>query len=106
VNPQLVRNFRVIISLQTVVILLLASSAWMAGYVGRQRLVEASRAACERGKLDSAANAAGWRIAQRARLADGQYAVARNYDRIASDLETRSKIDCERAYPSAKLIQF
>lgn len=75
-----------------------------AGYEGRKDLVNSQRAGCKRGKLDRGANAAGWRIAQSARMADNQFAVAARYSQIAGGLEERSRIDCAKAYPKASII--
>ena len=72
-----------------------------AGYEGRKDLVKSQRAGCERGKLDRSANAAGWRIAEGARQASGDYVVAAEYNIIAIGLEDRSKIKCKEAYPKA-----
>jgi Tfp pilus assembly protein PilO len=98
-------------------------------YQGRQNLVTAQRAGCERAKLDREANAQGWRAAEAARLEslaqdlDISYATAqtlveqdpksndppdlvaaRKYNKIASGQEKRSKIDCAQAFPDASLI--
>jgi hypothetical protein len=95
-------------------------------YAGRVDLVNASRTACARGKLDRGANAKGWRTAQTARekslaeelhISDEAVAklikvdpspsdppdlvAARNYDSIASGLEKRSRIDCTVVFPNA-----
>lgn len=98
-------------------------------YAGRVDLVKAQRTGCERGKLDRTANAEGWRAAEAARLASlskqmhisiddawGLVAQPRQpndppdliaawkYDRIAHGLEVRSRIPCDKAYPSASLL--
>lgn len=95
-------------------------------YVGREDVVKSQRKGCERGKLDREANAEGWRAAERVRLAtfaNQEHLVveeaqvwldepsrpddppdliaARRYNRIATGLEVRSKIDCAKAYPKA-----
>lgn len=72
-------------------------------YQGRKEVVTSQRAGCKRGKLDRGANATGWRIAQAARAADKQFAVAARYSIIAAGLETRSRIDCAKAYPKASI---
>jgi hypothetical protein len=74
------------------------------GYEGRKTLVKAQRAGCERGKQDRMANARGWRIAEGARRADGQIAVANHYKEIAEGLEARSRTICSEAYPKASII--
>lgn len=74
-------------------------------YQGRVSTVKNQRAACERSKLDREANAAGWRIAQAARLADGQFKVAHKYSQIAGGLELRSRIPCTRAFPKAQVFE-
>jgi len=83
------------------------SSAFLAivtGWVGRSDLRNSQVAGCERGKLDRKANSEGWRIAEAARRADGQFAVAAKYERIADGLEERARIDCEERYPPPSLI--
>lgn len=76
-----------------------------AGYQGRKALVTSQQVGCERGKKDRAANARGWRQAQKARKADGDYAVARTYGNIALGLEKRSVIVCKDVFPNAKVFQ-
>jgi hypothetical protein len=75
-----------------------------ANYQGRVALVDAQRKGCERGKLDREANATGWRTAQAARLASGQFAVAKKYGEIAAGQEARSKLDCNVIFPDAEVI--
>lgn len=97
-------------------------------YEGRADLVTASRLACERGKLDRATNARGWRTAETARLSalaetehltvaeaklfislppeKGEFpdlVAARRYDELASDLEARtgSHLNCHKVFPKA-----
>jgi len=91
----------------TIIAISTVSSAFLAtviGWVGRSELRNSQVAGCERGKLDREANAAGWRIAQAARLADGQFAVAKKYGQIAAGLEQRARIDCEKRYPAPSII--
>lgn len=76
---------------------------WLS-YEGRTTLVEQSRAACERGKLDRLSNAEGWRIAEEARRAEGEEVVAARYEALAEDLEARGRINCNEAFPKAGLI--
>lgn len=73
-------------------------------YAGRADVVTAQRKGCKRGKLDRNANAEGWRQAEAARRASGQFKVANTYARIASGLEARSRIECDKVYPSAGLL--
>lgn len=97
---------------QKLAILILATLAlqlFMIGYVfyanyqGRVDTVKNQRAGCQRNKLDRRANAAGWRIAEAARRAEGQHAVANKYAKIARGQEFRSAIPCSRAFPKASL---
>jgi hypothetical protein len=75
--------------------------AIVAVFVVLQRdIVGAQRKACERGKLDRAANATAWYEAARIRRADGDLEVARVYQRVADGLHRRSLLDCGRAFPS------
>ena len=73
-------------------------------YVGRSDVVSAQRKGCERGKKDRNANARGWRVAEHARRAGGQIAVANFYAQIASGLEARRRIHCHDVYPDASLL--
>jgi hypothetical protein len=91
-------------------LIVLAVLIFMIGYVffqayaSRVSVVENQRAACERGKLDRNDNARGWRRAEEARRAEGQDDVANAYANIATNLETRAKIDCTEEFPSARLL--
>lgn len=82
-------------------LLVVISYVFYQSYQGRVDLVDAQRAACERGKKDRNANAEGWRIAEAARKADGQFTVANKYRRIASGLEARGRINCSEVFPKA-----
>jgi hypothetical protein len=82
-------------------ILVVAYVFWQS-YDGRSQLINGQRAACERGKLDRIANARGWRIAESARRAEGQFEVANNYREIAESLEERSRIKCKVVFPDAR----
>lgn len=93
-----------LILITLVVLLLGVVYVFYQSYEGRQSLVESQRAACERGKLDRKANAQGWRIAESARKADGQFLVAAKYSSIARGLEVRSEVHCDKAFPKASLI--
>lgn len=83
--------------------LLVIGYVFYSSYEGRKDLVASQRAGCKRGKLDRAANAEGWRIAEVARSSTGDYAVAARYEIIAVGLEDRSAINCEDAYPKASI---
>lgn len=72
-------------------------------YEGRKDLVTSQRAGCKRGIKDRRANGEGWRIAQSARIHDGQIIIAGRYARIAGGLEERSRIDCAKAFPKASI---
>lgn len=73
-------------------------------YKGRSDLIHTQRAGCERGKLDRQANAVGWRIAEAARIASGDQAVAAKYNVLATSLEKRGRINCSAEYPKARLL--
>jgi hypothetical protein len=86
------------------------------GYQGRVALVQSSRQACERGKLDRADNAAGW-TAHRRYIEHVTAAVSvkedvksaareanRTYSRISRSLTVRARLDCRRAIPPARLL--
>lgn len=78
-------------------------------FEGRVLIVNSQRAACRRGKLDRAANAAGWRTAEAARLATGtptDLIAAGKYGAIAEGLEQRSRVDCAAAFPGPSLLPF
>lgn len=77
---------------------------FLQSYDGRKGVVRTQRAGCERGKRDRQANASGWRIAEAARRHDGQIAVANKYANIAKELEQRSMIVCNKAFPSASVL--
>jgi hypothetical protein len=91
---------------QCVAILVLVASVWLSNYQGRVHGTEQARTECMRAKQDRSANAAGWRIAQEAREAQHQPAVAARYDGIARALEERSQVDCRQAYPTPALLEF
>ena len=84
--------------------LLFIAYVFFQSYDGRKGVVHTQRIGCERAKRDRQANAVGWRIAEAARRAGGQIVVANKYRHIASELEQRSKIDCEKAFPSATVL--
>jgi hypothetical protein len=73
-------------------------------YAGRVELRDSQVRGCHRSQQDRAANARGWRIAEHARRASGETKVADAYAEIATGLEQRSRIDCERAFPAPSLI--
>ena len=73
-------------------------------YEGRKDLVRASREGCERDKVSRMASAHGWRIAQEARIADGDYKVAEDYANLAHRLEVAGNINCNVRHPKASLL--
>lgn len=83
-----------------VVQLIFVGYVFYQSYEGRVSLVDAQRSGCNRGNEDRRANAKGWRIAESARRAEGQYVVANNYRDIAIKLEVHSRIPCNKAYPT------
>lgn len=84
-----------------IVQLLVIGYVFYQSYAGRVEVVQAQRLGCERGKLDRNDNAEGWRIAEAARRAQGEFEVARHYAHIAEGLEARSRINCHVVYPDA-----
>lgn len=101
----------------------------VSSYVSRENTVTAQRAACERGKKDRLANASGWRTAETARLSGlanarhisiaqaaalmyqtprpddlSDLIAARRYNKLAEDLESRSRIVCAKVFPKASLL--
>lgn len=80
-------------------IIAIVLAIWVTSFQGRADLVQSQREGCSRGKLDRAANAEGWRIAEAARRAEGQTDVAARYARIAASLEARAKINCAERFP-------
>jgi len=109
--------------------LAVVSYVFYQSYVGRETVVEASRAACVRSKLDRRAEAYGWRTAEQARLATlaksmgvplaqanklivlkphhgdpPDLVAARKYAGIAVGLEERNRLTCIKAFPKAGLL--
>lgn len=82
-----------LVQLAVIVYVAYATSQW------HDSLVQSQRDGCERIKLDRVANARGWRIAEDARRATGDEAVALRYGKLADSLEERSEINCRVAYP-------
>lgn len=118
-----------LVILSLIILLFVMAYTFITNYNGRQSLVDSQRRGCERSKLDRDANAEGWRAAEKARLNTlsttlhipidsiellinrrplpddpSDLVAARRYDAIASGLEKRSKIDCDKAFPKASLI--
>jgi hypothetical protein len=87
-----------------VMFLLVIGYVFYQSYQGRADLVQSQRFGCERGKKDRNANARGWRIAEKARVAEGELDVAEQYRKIAAGLERRGRIDCVKAFPKAGLL--
>lgn len=108
-----------------VILVVIAYVLWQS-YEGRVDLVNSTRSACERGKIDRSANASGWRTAEMARLVSAaevlhisidaakqtlpqkplpndpeDLTAARRYSQIAAGLEERSRINCVHAFPNA-----
>jgi hypothetical protein len=95
----------------------LTAALWYGGYSSRVTMVGNQREECERAKRDRAANARGWREAQRARqqTADDPAASsnarssasreARTYGRIAGAQERRATIVCREAFVDPPLFQ-
>lgn len=100
------RAVRVAIWAPLVVFVILIASIWISSYEGRVGLVESQRGGCARGKADRKANAAGWRIAEAARRADGQADVANHYAAIAKGLERRATIVCAEVFPAPRILDF
>jgi hypothetical protein len=93
----------------TIAFVAVVGSVWVSSYEGRVNLIHAQRQACQRGKLDRAANARGWRDAEQARRASGtptDLRAAREYAALATGLEARSRIDCTRAFPDTSFLEF
>lgn len=94
---------------------LLAFYGWT-DYQNRRDSANASRAACERGKLDRADNAAGWTAHRRyiqkvtgaASVKEDVKTAAREasttYARISVSLSERARVDCVQAFPRASLL--
>lgn len=103
-NEKMLFSLAKLIFLCMVVQLLVILYVGWSSYSGRQDLVESQRNGCNRGKMDRAANARGWRIAEAARRAEGQEVVAEAYQNIAEGLEERARIDCIDAFPKARIV--
>jgi hypothetical protein len=89
---------------------------WAQSYAGRVQLRDSQLRGCERGKLDRAGNATGWRTAEAARRRTahdptvsrserrGAAIAAARYARIAAGMEERAAIDCTLVYPHPRLL--
>lgn len=96
--------------------LLLVCYVFYASYQGRKDIVTSQRAGCERGKLDRRANADFQRahkvyidkVVLAQSVKEDVKAAARiaveTYNRTARDLTIRAGIDCNKAFPKARLI--
>lgn len=93
-----------IVVLGMLVQLMVIGYIFVASHSTSDTIVNAARAGCERNKRDRRANAEGWRIAQSARWASGDFAVSRRYGKLASQLESRSRLNCKKTYPKARLL--
>ena len=104
------RELRIVVSIFAVLALALFAYVVAQSYSGRMEVHDSQIAGCNRGKLDRAQNALGWRTAQEARhiayeadhRASDLFAMER-YDAIARDLERRARIDCAKAFPHPTL---
>jgi hypothetical protein len=122
-HGQAQRVTRLVIGCMLLLLVVIAFVAY-SSYASRLDLVDAQRAGCERTKIDRVANAEGWRTAQTARMSTvakemgisvdevkklldakpkpgdlPDLVAARRYNKVASDLEGRSKLDCKVAFP-------
>lgn len=89
---------------------------WYSSYAGRQDLSESQRAGCERGKLDRIDNAAFQRAHKKyidkvvlaksveEDVKEAAREAVLTYNRTAANLSKRSKINCQKAIPKARLI--
>lgn len=115
-TPEAGKHIVRLLLLGMVCFLILCGYVFWTGYEGRKDQVNNSRAGCERGKLDRRDNAdfqnAHKEYIDKVVLAQSvkedvkraaREAVA-VYDRTAPSLTERSKINCEEAFPNAKLI--
>jgi hypothetical protein len=102
-DKDLLFHMAILIIVGMIVQLVVIGYVFWSSYEGRKDLVTSQRLGCRRGRLDRNANAEGWRIAEAARSASGDYAVAARYDIIAVGLEERANINCEDAYPKASI---
>jgi cell division protein FtsL len=104
-EPSIASIKRMLAALLTGIIIIIAYVTWQS-YEGRVLIVRAERAGCTRAKLDRQANADGWRAAEAARLKSGtanDLIAAARYNRIATGLEARGRIDCTTAFQSPSL---
>lgn len=83
--------------------LLVTAYVFESSYNARKTLVVIQREDCERTKLDRAASAEGWRIAQDRSTSQHQPNFALRYSRLAGGFEARANIPCEELYPKAKV---
>lgn len=102
--------------LTAVLVVTIPALVLLQGYAGRAALVDSSRQACERGKLDRADNAAGWtahrvyitHVTSAASVKEDVKSAAREanrtYERISRELTKRARLDCEKAIPAARLL--
>ena len=99
--------FRVVVLILIVMVvqMVVIGYVFYSSYISRSALVDYQRGGCERGKLDRSANARGWRIAESARLAEGNIDVAHDYGALARSLETRTgkNLNCTEVFPKEGL---
>jgi Tfp pilus assembly protein PilX len=92
--------------LMLLAIVLLFGMVILTSYQSRSDQAKASRAGCERSKLDRRANARAWREAQKARTRDGDLGTAAIYKGVADGLVVRSKIVCKDLFPDPPVLKF
>lgn len=102
-NDTALKFIKLVLLILVIQVFLIGFVLWQS-YEERVHLIDAQRASCERSKLDRKANAYGWRIAEQARLRSGQVATAYDYSNLAVGLESRSRVNCHRAFPKASII--
>lgn len=73
-------------------------------YHGRNIALSSARQGCDRDVLDRNAEAHGWRIAEAARRKHGENKIADDYAALATGLEDRGAINCEKKYPHASIL--
>jgi hypothetical protein len=101
-----------VIAVNCILTIILFLVVGMSAYRSNRDDTISKRAGCERNKLDRAANATGWRTAE-VRL-QAQYErdpqpsdlkALRKYNRIATGLEKRSRINCAKQFPDQPFVK-
>lgn len=103
-NEQNAFRLGALILLGMAVQLIVIGYVFYTDYRARTLLADSARFGCERDRVSRTANAQGWRIAQDARAAEGEYGVAARYALIATRLETAADIDCNKEHPKVGFI--